>query len=756
MERFVGGVSGRLNASSIHLMTSAGGLENAWHFRPKDSLLSGPAGGIVGASSAAAAHGIGNILTFDMGGTSTDVARVDDGFSYRFEHRVGPVHLLAPALRIETVAAGGGSICGWKPTGLSVGPESAGADPGPACYGKGGPLTLTDVNFLLGRLDPNTVQIPLSRQASRLRLAELAATVESETGEKVDPASLLTGLVDIANTTMADAIRSVSIREGYDPSHYTLLAFGGAGPMHACGIADLLGIERILVPGDPGLLSAAGLRDARMERFAERQILRPLPELKSELDGLIADLEREAKAQLVANGLSEMAATSVRRIAEIRIAGQDHSLSIDFASYPDLETRFSTRFRDLFGYEIPADREIEIVSVRVIISESVSLVSPRVENSHATLLSGPKVVGGPFSTLYVAENWFAEPTADGGHLLTLANPSSSDSPRIRSASKAVTAELFRHRFASIADEMGELLRLTAISTNIKERLDFSCALLSAKGELVVNAPHIPVHLGALGECVRRVATELPLSSGDTVITNHPAYGGSHLPDVTLITPVFDSGGNTLLGYVANRAHHAEIGGITPGSMPPDARNLSEEGAVIPPTFLVRKGRTDFETVFEILNAGPYASRRTSDNAADLRAQLAANRRGGKLLKTLADTHGEKTVRDQMEQILGHSHRTLTSTLAGGALHPSSAEEHLDDGSLIKVNILPEADSITFDFEGHLPRPSEEPECHARHRPQRDPLRPAPRLKPGSSPQRRSSPWRFDPPSPLLSQPAVFP
>jgi 5-oxoprolinase (ATP-hydrolysing) len=703
MQAFVEHHRERFSAGSrLLMMTSAGGLEPMEQFRPKDSLLSGPAGGVSGAAAIAEELGFSRVLTFDMGGTSTDVARYDDGFQYDFEQRVGDARVLAPALRIETVAAGGGSICRWENGGLRVGPESAGAAPGPACYGRGGPLTITDVNLLLGRIDPENFGIPLT--ASNLaaaRDAALALQQEAGLGGDVPDPAFLAGLLDLAVEQMADAIRTISVREGSDPADYALLAFGGAGPLHACAIAERLGMTTILVPGEAGVLSAYGLECAGIERFAERQIDRPVED--PALAALFTSVENEALASLIDAGES---GAITRRLAELRLSGQDATLTLEVGLSGSLAEAFAASYRTIFGYEPPAGRTIEVVSYRAIAgtgrriprNETRECFTPttrdtlfldRTKLRPGDTIAGPRVIQDPFSTLYLAPGWTARAT-ENGSLVVTCHETKAESTTSRPES--VVRELFRHRFDNLVREMGTMLQRSAISTNVKERADFSCALLDGEGELITSAPHIPVHLGALGLCVRKVCERIAMAPGDTILTNHPAAGGSHLPDVTLITPVFGPPGpdgldsTAPVAYIANRAHHAEIGGITPGSMPPAATRLAEEGVVFAPCHLIRGGESCFDEVAEILTNAPFPTRRISDNLADLNAQLAANRRGAAMLEALLDEHGAVMVKEQFTHLKDRSLEALREHLVRFGEREVTAEDTLDDGTPIRVSI----------------------------------------------------------------------
>jgi 5-oxoprolinase (ATP-hydrolysing) len=714
--------------SSLHVMTSAGGLVDMERYRAMDSLLSGPAGGVVGAATAGRQAGTDKVIAFDMGGTSTDVSRFDGDFEYVFEHKVGPVELAAPALAIETVAAGGGSICRVEQGRLAVGPQSAGADPGPAAYGAGGPLTLTDVNLLLGRLVPERFPIPLDLEAAWARFGELRKGLgETDVGSDEE---ILEGLVHIADERMAEAIRHISVRKGIDPAGYGLVAFGGAGGQHACRVAELLGIEEVILPADAGVLSAVGLGHAVIERFAHREILLPLLEVTDELDSWLDELVTEAADALAAEGIERDDTDEPRRIIELRYLGQDSTLEIEPPSHGDLGAEFEQRYYDLFSYR-PAHRGVEVVSLRVVLrsrrGEIVSADGPKAEDrgtepagfqrcfldgewrqvpyhqaaqlAAGISIQGPALVQQAHSALVVPPAWRAEGLGDGGVRVRTEVP--EDSGRILVSAhvrpRAVELELMSHRFASIAREMGEMLQRTAISTNIKEREDFSCTLLDPDGRLVVNAPHIPVHLGAMGLCVRQLTAELPLGPGDVAVTNHPAFGGSHLPDVTLAAPVFHR--DRLLGYVACRAHHAEIGGIRPGSVPPDAKSLVEEGMVIRPTLLVEGGDPHWDRIERALTWGPYPTRMLDDNLADLRAMLAAIVRGRETMIQLATAVGFDHVVEHMDALRSLAAEQVRSALGRIPDGVHQSRQLLDDGSPLVATFTIDGDRATLDFEG---------------------------------------------------------
>jgi 5-oxoprolinase (ATP-hydrolysing) len=749
IEAYLADIRRTLSGGRLHVMTSAGGLVRAEACRAKDGLLSGPAGGVAGAAAAAARSGIARVIGFDMGGTSTDVARYDGDYEYQFEHRVGGaggVRLVAPALAIETVAAGGGSICAFADGGLRVGPESASAVPGPACYGAGGPLTLTDVNLLLGRLDPARFEIPISRQPAETALDRVCDAVARHAGRRPQRDALLEGFLEIANERMADAIAEVSLRRGYDPSDYALVAFGGAGGQHACAVAAHLGIETIVMPADASLLSALGLGRAVVERFAERQVLRPLEAVRPRVPGWIDALGTQAAAQVAAEGVAEGEIVIRRQMVNLRLAGQEASIAVAWGG--DIDTEFKDRYRAMYGHAPRGPVEVE--SIRAVASSRPPAADPHVTTTspatrtalaaagraaHAppmrsrfggqwrqvpfrqradlepgAVLPGPALVFDDYSVYVIETGWEAAVDGAGALVLHLADDGPGGSgPAARSATEngagrrpeVVRQELFTNRFTSIARQMGRMLQRTALSTNVKERLDFSCALLDERGELVVNAPHIPVHLGAMGLCVRALRDAVPMEPGDVVVTNHPAFGGSHLPDVTVVTPIHGEG--RLLGYAASRAHHAEIGGLCPGSMPPLATTLAQEGVVIPPLHLIRAGVSRFDRVERLLEEAPHPSRAVGDNLADLQAAVAANHRGATALADLAREHGAAVIAEQMAALKGRALSLARAALQRVPDGRYEARQHLDDGALIRVVVDLEGDRAVIDFAGSADR-----------------------------------------------------
>lgn len=714
LNRYLRSIQQSLGEADLHVMTSAGGLVRMEDYRPKDSLLSGPAGGVTGAAFIAQKIGFQRIITLDMGGTSTDCARIDGQYDYRFITRVGHAEMFSPTLDIETVAAGGGSICSFDGRKLKVGPESAGASPGPACYGAGGPLTITDVNLLLGKLLPDAMGIPISESAARAALDDIRNEIKSISGQEWNETDLLRAFEQIADERMAGAIRKISVTRGFNPADYALLAFGGAGGLHACHIAELLDMREVIIPFDAGLLSARGIGEASMERFAEMQILKPLHVIHADIPRMMRTLEEQAMRNLAREGFEPSAMRIARRILRLRFSGQESSLELDWDVFINAEAAFEQLYRRLFAY-FPQGKIIEVESARVIAAsttrsrifrpEKISSGNPleAVPTSHAvwwerlapgTVLDGPMVVLHPHHTAFVAPGWRLEMHA--GLEAVLRRVEAKE--RREALGEAAALELFTHRFSAIAEEMGAQLQRTAFSVNIKERLDFSCALLDVEGELLVNAPHIPVHLGSLGICARLILEKFSLGPGDVVMTNHPRYGGSHLPDVTLLSAVFDDEGQ-LLGYVINRAHHAEIGGKTPGSMPPDARTLAEEGVVIPPVYLFKEGVAQWEMVEQLFTQAPYPTRAPAENIADLNAAVASLQTGIRALQYMARKYGSHTVRHYMSALKNLAADALEEVLSRQEEGHFEAVEYLDDGSPLSVQISLQSGKMVISFEG---------------------------------------------------------
>lgn len=701
LDAYLSSIRAGVGDARLHIMTSAGGLVRSDSYRPKDSLLSGPAGGVVGAAHIAQELGFDRILTLDMGGTSTDCARYDGRYDYRFLTRVGQAEMLSPALDIETVAAGGGSICRFDGQKLCVGPESAGATPGPACYGAGGPLTITDVNLLMGKMQPRAMGIPIFRDRAEAALKEIQEQICRDTGVHYSEQELLHGFEQIADERMAAAIRRISVARGFDPRDYALLAFGGAGGLHACGVAALLGISTVILPYDAGLLSAYGIGQARVERFAERQVLELLEDCRQTLPLIVGQLLEQAASALKSEGFPTEDIEVLHQLIRLRFLGQSSSIEIDWDGASDLAVQMEIQYRHLFGH-YPTGRSIEVESVRLVCGTRAGIgfqgqAHPSDMPAAGVHIHGPAVLPNRHSTAYIPPGWTLEIQPGGNALIRRETAAGLGMEH----GAAIELELFTNRFTAIAEEMGAQLQRTAFSVNIKERLDFSCAILDADAELLVNAPHIPVHLGSLGVCARLVRERLPLGPGDVVMTNHPKYGGSHLPDVTLLSAVFSDTGE-LIGYVVNRAHHAEIGGKTPGSMPPDAQTLEEEGVVIAPMYLVQNGEVQWPAVEKLFKEGPYPTRAPAENFADLNAALASLHSGAEALQTLARTHGTAKVKHYMGALKQLAQRALSDALAALPDGRYEAIEYLDDGSRLRVLVEHEAGRLNIDFSGSSP------------------------------------------------------
>ena len=724
-------------AESLLLMTSSGGLVAAERFSGKESVLSGPAGGAIGFSTTAQRAGFDRSIGFDMGGTSTDVSRFDGRFEMEYESRKAGVRIASPTLAIETVAAGGGSICGFDGVKLTVGPASAGSDPGPACYGRGGPLTITDCNLVLGRIVANRFPFPLDISASLARLDELSDQIAASAGYQLAREELAEGLVTIANSHMARAIRRISVARGYDPQEYALAVFGGAGAQHACELASELGMRTVVVHPLASVLSAYGIACADETRHASRALLAPLTETSARsIDKVFEELIEQAREGLTASDQFE-------RSLELRYQGVETSITLsDPGDVEDITSRYEAAHEREFGFR-QSGRGIEIVAARVTVRRGGGPppdatvtgswhplpgdpVRVRVRGEwkdivpwergpagawHSTkAIDGPALICESMTTLFIDVGYRAEITAEGSIVVARTNcvssaataggPQTPPSPEL--APDPVQLEIFNNLFASIAEQMGETLRRTSVSTNVKERLDYSCALFDARGELIVNAPHIPVHLGAMSETVKWVLADNPdLQPGDVVLTNDPYRGGSHLPDLTVVTPVFGETG-LIQFVVASRAHHAELGGIVPGSMPPFSRNLAEEGVLIRNLRVVRQGAFQESTLRELLTTGEFPSRRPADNVADVMAQIAANQTGVQLLDQLVATHTLPVVQQYMQFIREAAATKVRQALTAIPDGEFRCVDSLDDGSPIAVTISIQGDAARVDFEGTGP------------------------------------------------------
>ncbi len=717
LRRYVDRVSDALPGVRCQFMRSSGGLSEAHHFRGKDAILSGPAGGIVGMARTAEAAGFDRVIGFDMGGTSTDVSHYDGVFERTFDSEVAGVRVRAPMMSVHTVAAGGGSILQYDGQRYRVGPASAGADPGPAAYGAGGPLTVTDANVVLGRIQPEHFPAvfgasgtePLDADRARRGFDRLTRTIgDGRTAEEV-----AAGFLRIAVTKMAEAIKRISVQRGHDVSRYTLSTFGGAGGQHACAVAEALGMERILVHPFAGVLSAYGMGLAEVTATREASVEAPLEERgASVLDTALAPLVREATGELVAQGVAP-GQLRVERRAHLKYSGTDTSVEVRHGPPAVMRSEFERLYRRRFSFLMP-EREVvvEAVSVEVTAAASsrpdeletrrratplvVATTVPmytgswiqvplhrRVDLALGDVVEGPAIIAEANATTVVDPGWRAEVTDHDNLVLRRAGsrPAASDAT---STVDPVMLELFNNLFMSVAEQMGERLRATASSVNIKERLDFSCALFDPEGNLIANAPHMPVHLGSMGESIRTVIEAYggTMGPGDSYVLNNPYRGGTHLPDITVVTPVFGTERQPLF-YVASRGHHADVGGVTPGSMPSFSTRVEEEGVLVDNAPITRDGRMLTSELGDLLTSGPYPARNPRDNVADLRAQLAANEKGVTELHALARDFGLEVVLAYMGHVRANAAEAVRRVIA--ALHDGHYRYELDTGAVIEVD-----------------------------------------------------------------------
>ena len=725
LRRYVERVSEAVGGAPLYFMQSSGGLAAASHFRGKDAILSGPAGGVVGAVETARAAGFERIIGFDMGGTSTDVSHFAGDYERSLDAEVAGVRLQVPMMAVHTVAAGGGSVCRFDGLRFRVGPESAGADPGPVSYRNGGPLAITDCNLMLGKLQPDffpavfgpTGDQPLDLAAVRAAFAILADEIADATGERKSPQAIAEGFVTVAVEHMARAIKAITVERGHDVTRYALVVFGGAGGQHGCLVADALGIETVLVHPMAGVLSALGIGLADMRRIEKRTLDVPLDAAHEAAIGhALDDLETAARSALAAQGV---AAADIRTLRQVhaRYAGTDTSLLVPFASVAGARKAFEDAHRRLFGFVDPARRVlVEAASVEAIGAGARAVLEDRAAGgTHEPLavrpfhsggrtwqapvyargdlalerpVEGPAIILEGTATTIVEPGWRAVRTPRGDLVL---NRVARRKRRIAGGERPdpVLLEVFNNLFMSVAEQMGVVLERTAHSVNMKERLDFSCAVFDADGNLVANAPHMPVHLGSMGESVKAVIAAMAgdLCPGDAVMMNDPYGGGTHLPDVTVVTPVFlESGGHGTRPdfFVAARGHHADIGGIAPGSMPSHSTRIEEEGILIPPTRIVRDGVFAEEAVRRLLTAAPWPARNPQQNIADLRAQLAATARGVAELTRLVESFGHATVAAYMAHVRANAEesvrRVIDRLVDGEAVYP------MDCGATIRVAI----------------------------------------------------------------------
>jgi 5-oxoprolinase (ATP-hydrolysing) len=742
LRRYVEQVTRELGADvPLFFMQSNGGLITADRFQGKDAILSGPAGGIVGMARTAQAAGFDRVIGFDMGGTSTDVSHFAGSYERGFENVVAGVRFRAPMMNIYTVAAGGGSICRFDGAKFRVGPESAGANPGPASYRRGGPLTITDCNIMTGKLQPEIFPAvfgprgdePLDAKTVHEKFHALADEVADSTGRRLDPIAIADGFLMIAVDNMANAIKQVSVARGYDVSNYTLACFGGAGGQHACLVADALGMTRIMIHPLAGVLSAYGMGLAEARVMKQAMVEAQLDaELVGRLEELIAQFIRAGTAELASQGVASDRVRAETRIY-VKYRGSDTALEVAFGSLHELVAGFGAAYRRRFAFTM-SDVALVVESVAVESigrseGSSAAVAQPtaiepaepvRTVAAHmagraratpvydrATLppdqrIDGPAVIFDAASTTVVEPGWSAAHSASGDLILNRVEPRAHNAHSASSASSAeadpVRLEIYNNLFMSIAEQMGLALQNTAHSVNIKERLDFSCALFDADGALIANAPHMPVHLGSMGDSVRAALSVQP-KPGDVIVLNNPYRGGTHLPDITVVMPVFDEDGRHILFNIAARGHHADVGGSTPGSMPSNSKSLVEEGVLIDNFLLVSNGGFRETELRALLASGPYPARNPDQNVGDIRAQVAACARGAEELMRLMRTAGRDVVLGYMRHVRANAAATVRRMLS--SLPDGHFRYELDDGSAVEVTITVdrEAGRARIDFSG---------------------------------------------------------
>jgi 5-oxoprolinase (ATP-hydrolysing) len=732
--RYVERLYGPLAGKRLLFMQSNGGLATAGRFRGRDSVLSGPAGGVVGMAAAGRQAGCERLIGFDMGGTSTDVCLYEGEFERSQDNVVAGVRLQAPMMRIHTVAAGGGSILEFADGRFQVGPASAGADPGPACYGLGGPATVTDANLVLGRLQPEAIPAvfgpggdrPLDMAPARARLEAIAAAVESAGQPRLPVEAMAAGFLEIAVERMARAVKQVSLHRGADPSAFTLCGFGGAAGQHACAVADALEIRRVLLPPLAGVLSAWGIGLADLVELRQAPVQAEFdPGVLAQGRALLETLGERAAAALEAQGVSRAEITRAARL-RLRTAGSDTTLEVPLDDEATVRAAFAAAHERRFGFAATEALVLESVEAEArgggrdpaglapvparLAGErgqcqawidgqwrEVPLL-PRAVLQPGELLDGPALVPETNATTWVAPGWRARIDAAGNLLLERARRRAVR--RATTRADPVLLEVFNNRFMHVAEQMGAVLQNTASSVNIKERLDYSCAVFDGDGGLVANAPHMPVHLGSMGASVRAIMARFAndMAPGDSFVLNDPYEGGTHLPDITVITPFFDRAAHPQL-YVASRAHHADIGGRTPGSMPAHSRDIHEEGALLRGAKLVSGGQFDAARLRALLAAGRWPARKPEQNLADLRAQLAANRRGLAQLERMMSEFGTRVVLAYTAHIQRNAAEAVASAL--GRLSGGEYRWQMDGGETVKVAIRIERDACraVIDFGG---------------------------------------------------------
>jgi 5-oxoprolinase (ATP-hydrolysing) len=757
LRRYVDRVRGELGGDvKLLFMQSNGGLTDAGQFRGKDAILSGPAGGIVGMARTSSDAGFAKVIGFDMGGTSTDVSHFAGAYERAYETTVAGVRLRAPMMNIHTVAAGGGSICRFDGTKLRVGPESAGADPGPACYRRGGPLTVTDCNVMLGKLRPDIFphifgpggDQPLDTDVVAEKFATLSGEIMAATGSAMTPVEIAEGFLKIAVENMANAIEKISVQRGYDVTGYTLACFGGAGGQHACAVADALRMTKVMIHPFAGVLSAYGmglaelrvLRELAVDAVIDETLTERRPQLKDQLGALLDESGEALRAQGVPD-----ARITTELSALLKYEGTDSTLQVPLAAPDSMRAAFDAAHQARFGF-VARDKRLvwESVAVEAVglpDSDAVATFTPtspppsrgrdmneegedgrkalpldggglgegesgrrlhfRRNLTNTDIIPGPAIIAEANGTTVVEPGW--EATLDDKHnlLLTRTLPL-PQTTAIGTDADPVMLEVFNNLFMSIAEQMGTALQNTAYSVNIKERLDFSCALFDPTGALIANAPHMPVHLGSMGESVRAILQSRAgqLKPGQAFMLNDPFHGGTHLPDVTVVMPIFaEDDPGELLFFVGARGHQADIGGVTPGSMPPQSQTLAEEGVLIGDFPLVEDGQFREAAVRELLLSGPYPARNPDQNIGDLKAQVAACVKGAAELHAMVRQFGCDVVLAYMRHVQDNAEEAVRRRVA--KLKSGAFTCRMDDGTAVsvRIDIDTEQRSAVVDFTG---------------------------------------------------------
>ena len=741
LRRYVDQVSTELDSTKytkLMFMQSNGGLTDANLFQGKDALLSGPAGGVVSMVQTGLQAGFSKLIGFDMGGTSTDVCHYSGEYERSFETEVAGVRIRAPMMQINTVAAGGGSILSFKDGRFQVGPESAGAIPGPASYGKDGPLTVTDCNVLLGKLHPEyfpnvfgkSGKEPLNKKIVKDKFLLMSQEVSKKTdGSQIDIFLLAEGFLKIAVENMANAIKKISIQRGYDVTKYTLNCFGGAGGQHACQVADSLGITSVFLHPYAGVLSAYGMGLAEIRSIKESHFESDIENI-NEAKNLIKNLSVNASNSVINQGIKKSSIVLIKK-AFLHYQGSHQNLEITFDDVEIMRNSFEIEHKKRFGFYVK-DRKIliEMLTVEAVGKSSENYDFSNIENPSTDaiaidnkemivnglkisipiyqrsnlkveqIISGPAIISEPTGTNIIDEGWSAN--LDKFYNLILNRTEKKlNQKSIGTSVDMVMLEVFNNLFMNIAEQMGATLANTAYSVNIKERYDFSCALFNASGALVANAPHVPVHLGSMSEAIRTVIklNKNNIFAGDVFVLNAPFNGGTHLPDVTVITPVFDKLEKEILFFVASRGHHADIGGKTPGSAPPDSKHIDEEGVLIDNFKLFEKGVFRENEMKTILASGKYPCRNIEHNMADLAAQVAANETGIREINSMINQFGIQTVHAYMDHVQDNAEECIRNAITN--LKEGKYEYELDNKEFIKVDIKIDKAKreATIDFTG---------------------------------------------------------